>query len=57
MSIDIAMLSKIDMNTLERYKNIMSSSKYKEAFVDFSYLTDFQKLIIILIKKNLKILI
>ena len=34
---------KSGVNTLERYKNIMGSTKYKEAFIDFNYFNRFYK--------------
>ena len=35
---------KSGVNTLERYKNIMGSPKYKEVFVDFNYFNRFYKM-------------
>ena len=35
---------KSGVNTLERYKNIMGSPKYKESFVDFNYFNRFYKI-------------
>ena len=32
---------KMDENTKERYRNIMNSAKYKEAFIDFNYFNRF----------------
>ena len=35
---------KSGVNTLERYRNIMNSAKYKEDFVDFTYFNRFNKI-------------
>ena len=35
---------KSGVNTLERYRNIMNSAKYKEAFIDFYYFNRFSKI-------------
>jgi hypothetical protein len=35
---------KSGVNTLERYRNIMNSAKYKEAFIDFNYFNRFSKI-------------